>query len=1388
MGRTSKKLLMLAAVLTGFCCGCRSQLSEYDRLLQQDMLAQAPAIDLTSFPKTKASFVIITDGELAPAFEEYADYKSLQGIPTRVIEIDWISDNFSAGADSPENIREFIRFAHRVWGTKWVMLGGDVNIVPTSCEQRGSGFRNYPGYDHYYWCLDSADWYYRDPLEAQIWPSILLKRASQSLCPPWYPNLNDYCADVCVGRLPARSASEIADYLNKVRQYEQGRKYEGYQQRAVLLGGFLNYGFNGQVYVDTIANRLAGSIRCRKFVTGGDGPASEYTKEDFIGALNAGCAMLYVYSRGDETYFFTQPEDKHKVYREDIDALTNTGMYPVMLVISGAPCNIEQDCIGERFVLNPVGGGVGCLGTAGPGDQTHGYIFKVLQRWYEGLDETVGEVITLINVVDSTVRPDSSVAYAGCGAWGHLSRDAFYLGDPTLYLWTGSPHEFTVTHPDHLDKGGGQSVRVRVYDGGSPVDRALVTLSCHNRFYKTAYTGEDGLADFKVDITDNVPVAVGVRKRDFWFYCDTIEVRGHQPFVVLDSLIWMNKSGNHEKNLHAHGTSRCRLMIRNTGDVALKNITCRVSSGHAAVTLQDSVVVVAGLAPHQRVITDSEIVFRISDRVEDLEYVNGLQVYFLYSDTVVVETAGFHVARAVPYFAGSFVDDDRLGASFGDGDGFVERGECIELPVAIGNRGHAAMKDVRARLIPHDSTQVSFRGGDAEIFYEHIPPLSSVTPDEKFTFTCFGDTTPVLFTLLIEDQYGLRDLGIFAVTVNDAHPENVKFACRENSLRLSWSCPALAPPAGFNIYRSGDGERFAKINRLPVYGSSFFDDVGLAADSTYHYRITSLNLDGTESNPSAVFTAATTPSMPHPWPLDKPVSSITPLVAPSEAGGAPGVFFGSSSDGVLWSDTSGKVDVYWSHGSGDTLLFGLMALAAEDIDSDGKLDVIAPTSGLVNRIRSRENGADSDSWSVSLSDSDVLYCSGVSIADLDHDGDYEIFALTKGGRILALTHDGRPAFGTSIVFDSIGCGWNTSGVAIGDVTGDARLNLVVSGSNDSIYVFDDHGRRVRGFPVSVARADIVPRYPYSRKNCYDPSSPVLADFDGDRAGLEILVQWGYEQVYIIDPQGNGEVVFSLEWPVKHFGSRPASYTGQPPGVIDVDNDGILEIVMLYHDQIVVLDQSGEIKEGWPFHIQGVQSTGRDNMFIVGDIDDDEQSEILVNLYDGFLYSFESDGAQTLGFPIPLGETFRNVPLLCDLAGDGRLWILKGADVLKGWPTRRTYRPENMLWPAVRHDNHRTCSILGTRPVLRHLDTLRTVRTGDRVPVAAEVFEPDARWGDSLTFVWTATEGLIEGSGPGVVYAAPSTASRVSLNLLVYDCGGNTIKAGYTFEVTESRGK
>jgi hypothetical protein len=76
-------------------------------------------------------------GDMVAEFERLAAWKRAKGLSARVVTItDIVNGRYGSGfagscrRDLQEVLREFIKWAYDQWGTAWLLLGGDIDIVP----------------------------------------------------------------------------------------------------------------------------------------------------------------------------------------------------------------------------------------------------------------------------------------------------------------------------------------------------------------------------------------------------------------------------------------------------------------------------------------------------------------------------------------------------------------------------------------------------------------------------------------------------------------------------------------------------------------------------------------------------------------------------------------------------------------------------------------------------------------------------------------------------------------------------------------------------------------------------------------------------------------------------------------------------------------------------------------------------------------------------------------------------------------------------------------------------------------------------------------------------------------------------------------------------------
>ena len=88
-----------------------------------DVLYAAPAVGQS------VDYLIVTRADLVPGFQRLADWKATKGLTALVVALDTI-DSVYEGVDQAMRVRKCIEDYVRNRGTAYVLLGGDVDVVP----------------------------------------------------------------------------------------------------------------------------------------------------------------------------------------------------------------------------------------------------------------------------------------------------------------------------------------------------------------------------------------------------------------------------------------------------------------------------------------------------------------------------------------------------------------------------------------------------------------------------------------------------------------------------------------------------------------------------------------------------------------------------------------------------------------------------------------------------------------------------------------------------------------------------------------------------------------------------------------------------------------------------------------------------------------------------------------------------------------------------------------------------------------------------------------------------------------------------------------------------------------------------------------------------------
>jgi len=176
-------------------------------------------------------YLIITNEDMKATFQQLADFKTASGMPAVVVTRESIAANNRNGADIQETIRMYLRDAYTLWGIKYVLLGGDSDILPPRYINNSfyptSGYTSIPC-DLYFGCLDGN------------WNADGNASFGQPADGGGYVgDLVDFAEEIQVGRATVSTSADAAVFVSKTISYEQTAAGALWTNRALFAAEVL---------------------------------------------------------------------------------------------------------------------------------------------------------------------------------------------------------------------------------------------------------------------------------------------------------------------------------------------------------------------------------------------------------------------------------------------------------------------------------------------------------------------------------------------------------------------------------------------------------------------------------------------------------------------------------------------------------------------------------------------------------------------------------------------------------------------------------------------------------------------------------------------------------------------------------------------------------------------------------------------------------------------------------------------------------------------------------------------------------------------------------------------------------------------------------------------
>jgi len=368
-------------------------------------------------------YLIITSNSLRSTFQRLADHREDKGLSTEILTVESITGTYS-GKDTQEKIRNAIKNRYQENGLRYVVLGGDVDVVPARGmrTQVGAYVENSNPGDVYYGGLDGNwnsdnDGYWGEAYEG------------------------DHLQEVAVGRIPASTAAEANRYINKVIQYENEPNVEYLNQNlyaAQLLDSSSDYAVETE---KEIRINPSGIQPIKQYENARTASRSSFTRE-----INDG---VHIISHGGHANaaLFTLAYTTYREYYtiSDVNGLRNTDTPFMMLTVGCTLAAFDKyDSIGESLVTSE-NAAYAVVANArygwyyrGAADRASAeYNYEFFKNFYTRDNPVIGTSYMM------TMNNFATRANAG-GLYGWISTTWNLLGDPAIEAYNGGP----VSGPD----------------------------------------------------------------------------------------------------------------------------------------------------------------------------------------------------------------------------------------------------------------------------------------------------------------------------------------------------------------------------------------------------------------------------------------------------------------------------------------------------------------------------------------------------------------------------------------------------------------------------------------------------------------------------------------------------------------------------------------------------------------------------------------------------------------------------------------------------------------------------------------------------------------------------------------------------------------------------
>ncbi len=625
-------------------------------------------------------YIIITSKIYRDSFLPLAQWKTQKGLNTKIVELSTILNDYT-GRDDAEKIRNFIKYAQSNWGTTWVLLGGDTDVVPArsafamDCQYGARPDENAIPCDLYYADLD-GDW---DANGNNIFGEVA--------------DTVDLYPEVYLGRAALNSVSEAEAWVNKVIQYEKNPSLT-YLKKLLFLCQVLwdvPYTDTG-IGKDRIEERYLSENNYS--ITKLYESLENLNKTSALQQLNAGQNII---NHSGHAWWTVLSLGDGSLKDTDMLALNNRNRPSTIYSIGCWPAAIDYDCVAEAFLANPNGGGVAFIGNSrygwgSPGNPGYGYSDRFDEKFFYFLfnqkTNSIGEALALAKAFYVPFARQENV-YRWC------LYEINLLGDPEMPLWTDEPESLQVDFPKTIVTGSSQLL-LTVTSKSRPVVNARVCLKQADNLYLIETTDESGVAFFQVETSNAAdPIMITITAENFLPAIGTIAVSMDEPYLYCDRVVVADELTNNDGFLNPGETVSLSLNLKNRGSMDIDSLTLDLAADSAGLRVLSAPIFLEHIAGLDSVLIENTFSVQAS-----AASANGDVLYPRLS--IFSKVKNWSQRLALPIGTPCFTLSD-FDVHDANDNQHLEAGESVRIILSMKNSGLAPATNFAVNVCSQDS-------------------------------------------------------------------------------------------------------------------------------------------------------------------------------------------------------------------------------------------------------------------------------------------------------------------------------------------------------------------------------------------------------------------------------------------------------------------------------------------------------------------------------------------------------------------------------------------------------------------------------------------------------------------------------------------------------------